>query len=276
MVVHAYYPHDESRVQREAKALVEMEHPALAGKHHSVDVICLRKDNEPQNGTADGVAFYRLPVKRHKNPNSFIYLFEYYAFFCLVLCKLTGLYFRKNYKIIHFHNPPDFLVLTAMIPKMCGAKITFDIHDLMPELYASKFNVKMNHPMIRTLIISEKIACKFADNIFIVTEIWKNRLLKRGVPAKKCKVLMNSPDETIFKSIPVGARASLRVPRPYNLVYHGTLVKRYGIDIAIKAIAIARGFVAPSGFDLVCAPAFTGIQINGEERTAIKLLVEFR
>ena len=48
------------------------------------------------------------------------------------------------------------------------------------------------------------------------------------------------------------------------------------LNQAIKAIAIARGFVAPSGFDLVCAPAFTGIQINGEERTAIKLLVEFR
>ena len=45
---------------------------------------------------------------------------------------------------------------------------------------------------------------------------------------------------------------------------------------AIKATAIARGFVAPSGIDLVCIPAFTDIQIEGEERTAIKLLVEPR
>ncbi len=48
------------------------------------------------------------------------------------------------------------------------------------------------------------------------------------------------------------------------------------LNQAIKAVAIARGFVAPSGIDLICVPAFTDIQINGEERTAIKLLIEPR
>ncbi|MDR1617319.1 MAG: stage V sporulation protein S [Syntrophomonadaceae bacterium] len=48
------------------------------------------------------------------------------------------------------------------------------------------------------------------------------------------------------------------------------------INQAIKAIAIARGFVAPSGMDLVCIPAFTDIIIDNEERTAIKLIIEPR
>jgi stage V sporulation protein S len=48
------------------------------------------------------------------------------------------------------------------------------------------------------------------------------------------------------------------------------------LNQAVKAIAIARGFVAPSGIDLVCIPAFTDIMIDGEERTAIKLSVESR
>jgi stage V sporulation protein S len=48
------------------------------------------------------------------------------------------------------------------------------------------------------------------------------------------------------------------------------------INQAVKAIAIARGFVAPSGKDIVCVPAFTDIQIDGEERTAIKLIVQPR
>lgn len=48
------------------------------------------------------------------------------------------------------------------------------------------------------------------------------------------------------------------------------------INQAIKAIAIARGFVSPSGLDLVCIPAFTDIEIDGEERTAIKLIVQPR
>lgn len=45
------------------------------------------------------------------------------------------------------------------------------------------------------------------------------------------------------------------------------------LNQAVKAVAIARGFVAPAGIDLVCIPAFISIEIDGEERTAIKLLV---
>jgi stage V sporulation protein S len=66
----------------------------------------------------------------------------------------------------------------------------------------------------------------------------------------------------------------------------GLLKENSGIEIqtvgagalnqAIKAVAIARGFVAPSGIDLICIPAFADIKIDGEERTAIKLLVQPR
>jgi stage V sporulation protein S len=48
------------------------------------------------------------------------------------------------------------------------------------------------------------------------------------------------------------------------------------INQAVKAVAIARGFVAPSGIELICIPAFTDIVIDGEERTAIKFIVEPR
>ncbi|EYE88200.1 stage V sporulation protein S [Fervidicella metallireducens AeB] len=48
------------------------------------------------------------------------------------------------------------------------------------------------------------------------------------------------------------------------------------INQAVKAVAIARGFIAPSGKDLICVPAFSDINIEGEERTAIKFIVEPR
>ncbi|HBV87990.1 stage V sporulation protein S [Desulfosporosinus sp.] len=48
------------------------------------------------------------------------------------------------------------------------------------------------------------------------------------------------------------------------------------LNQAVKAVAIARGFVAPSGVDLVCIPAFTDVMIEGEERTAIKLIIQSR
>ena len=48
------------------------------------------------------------------------------------------------------------------------------------------------------------------------------------------------------------------------------------LNQVIKASAIARGFVAPSGYDLICIPAFEDIEIDGEERTAIKIIIEPR
>ncbi|HEX67611.1 stage V sporulation protein S [Candidatus Calescamantes bacterium] len=48
------------------------------------------------------------------------------------------------------------------------------------------------------------------------------------------------------------------------------------VNQAVKAIAICRGYVAPNGIDLVCIPAFTDVDINGEQRTAIKFIVQSR
>jgi stage V sporulation protein S len=48
------------------------------------------------------------------------------------------------------------------------------------------------------------------------------------------------------------------------------------VNQAVKAIAITRGFVAPNGIDLIAIPAFAEILIDGEERTAIKFIVEPR
>ncbi|MBU1879761.1 MAG: stage V sporulation protein S, partial [Chloroflexi bacterium] len=48
------------------------------------------------------------------------------------------------------------------------------------------------------------------------------------------------------------------------------------VNQAIKAVAIARGYLAPAGVDLVCIPAFIDVLIDGMERTAIRLVVETR
>lgn len=48
------------------------------------------------------------------------------------------------------------------------------------------------------------------------------------------------------------------------------------LNQAVKAVAIARGFMAPSGLDLVCTPAFAEVEIDGEERTAIRLFIDAR
>jgi len=48
------------------------------------------------------------------------------------------------------------------------------------------------------------------------------------------------------------------------------------VNQAVKAVAIARGYLAQDGYDVVCIPEFTEVEIDGQERTAIKLIVEPR
>jgi glycosyltransferase involved in cell wall biosynthesis len=73
--------------------------------------------------------------------------------------------------------------------------------------------------------------------VLIVTEYWRQRLLKRSVEEEKCSVVMNLPDEKIFKPIDKRRRSG------FKLIYHGTLVHRYGVDIIIKAISILKEII---------------------------------
>ena len=228
MIVHAHDPHDESRVQSEAVALSE--------KGHKVDVLCLRKGKEPSSGHHDGVNFYRLPVGKRTNTTLISYFLEYSFFFLLASLKLTVLFLKRGYGIVQIHNLPYALVGVALIPKIFGARIVLDIHDLEPELYSAKFNIEMHHPLVKLLLVIEKLSCWFADRVLIVTDIWREKLLRRGVDRRKCSVLMNLPDNSIFK--PVSVKKS---DKYFNLIYHGTLVERYGVDVAIRAVNILKG-----------------------------------
>jgi glycosyltransferase involved in cell wall biosynthesis len=228
MVVHAYYPHDESRVHREALALQE--------NGYQVDVICLRKGNESVRGCHDGVNFYRLPARRTEGLGLTGYAVEYARFFLLAAARLVTLYQEKRYGVIQFHNPPDPLVFAGLIPKLLGAKLILDIHDLTPELYVAKSGVKEGHWLIQLLMLIEQLSCLFADYVFTVTEAWRDQLMQRGVRQEKCSVLMNLPDERLFKP----RKLENSTKEGFDVVYHGTLVNRYGVDIAIKAIGILK------------------------------------
>lgn len=76
------------------------------------------------------------------------------------------------------------------------------------------------------------------------------------------------------KSNPSSIAGAIAASLRENAYVEIQVVGAGALNQAIKAIAIGRGFVAPSGADLICTPAFEDITINGESRTAIKLVVE--
>ena len=228
MVVHAYYPLGETRVEREALALIE--------KGFEVDVICLKDEGELSFENVDGVDVYRLPVMRNKG--GFIKQFgEYLNFFVRVLFKLISLHSKRKYQVIQVHNLPDFLVFSALYPKIRGAKVFLDIHDIMPEFFSSKTNKSMKSFLVRLIILQEQLSCRFADHIITVTEIWRERLINRGVDSGKVSVVMNVADERYFYPQNSGTEST---DGQFCLIYHGTFKENYGMGDLIRSIGFAR------------------------------------
>ncbi len=231
MIVHAYYPVGETRVQREALALID------AG--YAVDVICLREQGEAPRAVEDGVQIYRLPVRRHKGVGLLVQLLEYLAFLILAAVRVTVLHLRRQYGTVQIHNLPDFLVFAGLVPKLTGARLVLDLHDLMPEFFASRFDSRMQSWPVRLVFWQERISCWFADHVITVTESWRQTLIERGVPAEKVSVVMNVADPRIFK------RNGKRPSPPTNghglhLIYHGTFAHRYGVDLILRAVERVR------------------------------------
>jgi glycosyltransferase involved in cell wall biosynthesis len=253
MVVHAYYPLGEVRVQREAEALLD--------EGYEVDVVCLRIPGELAIDSYHGANIYRLPVRRHKESGALIQLLEYLMFFGLAFFKLTMLHLRRGYDVIQVHSPPDYLVFAALVPKLTGCPVILDIHDLMPEFFASRFGVSRNSLPVKLVYWEERFACRFADHVITVTEHWRQSLVRRGVLARECSVLMNLADPRIFKR-PVQTQSKLQNDHRFRLIYHGGIPQRYGLDMVLHAIARVRATIPGIHFTVIGQGEYLGELLN--------------
>jgi glycosyltransferase involved in cell wall biosynthesis len=232
MVVYALYPLGETRVQREAEALIN--------HGYGVDVICPRAPGEPTVDSYRGVQIYReLRIPARLGGGLVGQFLRYFHFLISAAIKLTRLHKQRPYDTIQIHNLPDFLVFSALIPKLTGVPIILDLHDLMPEFYAGRFGQNGNSLLVRLIRWQERLACGFADHVITVSEHWRQALIERGVSAHKCSVVMNVADDNIFH-FPEDGQPHVRNNSEFRLMYHGTIVHRYGLDLAIRAIDQVR------------------------------------
>ncbi len=224
MVVHAAYPIGETRVQREALALVD------AGVE--VDVLCLRSPGEPPHETLDGVSIRRLPVQRDRSRGLAGQMIEYLRFFVLAGAVLSYRHLRRRYDTVQVHNLPDFLVFCALVPRLTGSAVLLDLHDLMPEFFASKTGHGLGHPIVRLVALQERLSCRFATRVITVTDEWRRTLGQRAVPIERVEVVMNLADPRVFRGCP----RDFRDGDGLRVLYHGTFTHRYGVDLIIRAV----------------------------------------
>ena len=233
MVVHAYYPIAEPRVQREARAAREF--------GYGVTVICLRGPGEASREQIDGVDVRRLRLRHSRGAHLGRFVFEYLAFAVLATLMLAPAAARRTYRVVHVHAPPDFLVVAGLLPKLRGARLLLDIHDLSPHLYRARFTGLLGAIVSRVLEAIQQGACLTADHVVTVHEPYRMQLLRAGVDPGKVTVIMNSVDLHLLKGAPQRAAPLGGSSHDYfTLAYHGTLTHWYGVDLLLEAMAHLR------------------------------------
>jgi len=246
MVMFSYYPGDP-RPRRAAEALISL--------GMSVNMICLREDDkDPRREVLNGVDVLRVPIARRRG-SVFEYIFQYAAFLLLSSVIIAARSLTRGYDLVYVHNMPDVLVLVGAIPKLFGAKVILDLHDPMPELMMTLFGQKQEARSIRLLKRLEKWSIAFADAVVTVNRACAKLFASRSCPAHKIQVVMNSPDEEIFRFR--RAEAWTTAPKgnkPFVIMYHGSLVERNGLDLAVEAFACVRQTI-PSAELRVYGPA---------------------
>jgi glycosyltransferase involved in cell wall biosynthesis len=232
-VMYSTYPADP-RPRRAAEA--------LAREGVSVEVICLKEtDEELERESFGGVDITRIPLK-HRRAGKFIYLAQYGSFILLSAGLLASRALRRPYHLVHVHNMPDVLVFSALMPKILGAKVILDLHDPMPELMATIFGARDDSSSVWMLKKLEKWSLRFADQVITCSEVWRRIFLTRSCLPEKIAVIMNSPDEKIFRHRqPVGQNPGIGDrSKPFVMMYHGALVERHGLDLAVLALQKIR------------------------------------
>ena len=238
MVAYTYYSTDP-RIKKEAEALVE--------SGFNVDFFSLRKPGEFKFKTINGVKVYQLKCQHHKGKSNFKYLFSYISFFLWVFFKITCFYFKKRYLLIHINNMPDLLVFTSLIPKIFGAKIILDIHDVMSEVYIGKNPLKYNNFLNKILIFQEYLSSKLSNYVIAVDKYHGNVISEHGVDSNKIKIISNFPDENLFKP----SLKKFKSKKNFTLVFHGTISRVYGLDTVIKGIKKAYKKIPNLKFKLI-------------------------
>src|ERR1019366_4532715 len=231
LVVLSSYPQDP-RPRRVAEAFTQQ------GMH--VDYICTSDGEASSHETVNGIEVFRIPIV-HRCGGKLSYAYEYSAFILASTAMLLKQSMRRRYDLIYINNMPDVLVASALLPKMMGSKVILDLHDPMPELMTTIFGVDPDSKTIRLLKWFEKWSMARADQVLTVNIACQRIFAARSCPPEKIGVIMNSPDGAIFPFRAAHSRSANRDSRrPFIVMYHGSLVERNGVDLAVEAVARIR------------------------------------
>jgi glycosyltransferase involved in cell wall biosynthesis len=227
VLLYSTYPADP-RPRRATETLVE------AGM--KVDLLCLAESASDQlQEMVGGVNVVRVPME-HRRDSKLAYFWQYGRFLLAGFWFLLRKRMRQRYDLIHVHNMPDVLVFSALIPKLTGAKVVLDLHDPMPELMMTIFGTRERSFGMWMIKQLEGASIWFSDAVITVNEACRKLFSARSRNPGKINVVMNAPDEKIFSFVEGVARPQVGFGERFAIMYHGSLVERHGLDLAVIAL----------------------------------------
>ena len=231
MLVYSHFPGD-TRVRREADALMK--------GGYKVDIICLRDEDQNSRDIFEGINVYRMNL--NKSRGSFInYFYKYFVFFLMSFIRVSTLFIKNRYGFIHVHNMPNFIVFTALLPKIAGKKIILDEHDPSPEIFISIADKTESSFLFKLAALEEKISTWFVNQIITTNQAFKTVFISRGCPEDKITIVMNSPQTNIFDSVKSSfPEQKTDSSNKFRIMYNGTIIKRHGLDILIDSVNILK------------------------------------
>jgi len=230
MISYSFYESD-NRVRRYAET--------LAKRGDEVDVFALGREGKPDFEVITGVRVYRIQKRARDEKGPGTYLLKLLKFFIRSAWVVTVRHLQTPYSVFHVHSVPDFQVFATLVPRLMGAKVILDIHDIVPEFYASKFKVSEHSIVFRQLLLMEKLSAWFSSHVIISNKLWYEKLIRRAVREEKCTTIINYPDPAIFYPRPRGMTNN----PDFIVCYPGTLNHHQGVDIAIGAVKVLRDTV---------------------------------
>ncbi|MEV7190539.1 glycosyltransferase family 4 protein [Streptomyces sp. NPDC093510] len=201
-----------------------------------VHVICpqgRKRDTEPE-AEIDGVRIHRYPLRAATGgPAGYLREYGSALWHTARLVRKVG-----PVHVVHACNPPDLLFLPARWLTRRGARFVFDQHDLVPELYLSRFD-RGEDLLHRGVCALERMTYRAADIVLATNESYRDVAVRRGGKRPEdVFVVRSAPQSDRFQPVP--PEPELKNGKPHLLCYLGVMGPQDGVDYALRALAKLR------------------------------------
>ena len=216
-----------------ADARVRPHIEALAAAGYDVTVISPRAKGQSRYEQVNGVQVYRFFLPAYGS-GATSYLIEFLHATLVMTLITLWVWFRHGLDILHVYNPPDTLLIAALLPKLAGKTILFDLRDLSPELYVSKYE-KHNPILYELLVWFERVTCRVANHVITTNETYRKIIIERDrLAPSQVSVVRQGPD--LMRGYSVEPDADIRSRASIIIGYLGSMAKEDGIDHLLQAL----------------------------------------